>query len=69
MGLTVVGKDGVIKCPKCKSPMNVIKARRRYVKAIGRVPEWEYKSFWGSQVTVGDCSCGEHVFYHIENEE
>jgi hypothetical protein len=39
-------------CDKCKSPLNLTKARRRYLKKFGREP---MKGF------LGLCSCGEYV--------
>jgi len=58
--------NGVVHCPKCNSPMNIEKARRRLAKKSGE-QVWEHEYHWGKQVIVGNCSCGEYVFYHITN--
>ena len=65
MGLTVVGNDGVVKCPKCHSPMNVSKARKRYLKKCSQPASWEQEYPHFTSVTVGNCACGEHVYYFI----
>ncbi len=62
--------DGTINCPRCKSPMNIEKSRRRHVKRAHFTPtEWERDYTFFKQVIIGDCACGEYVFVHIKNEE
>lgn len=56
--------DGVLHCPKCKSPMNITKARRRYAKKHGE-QQWERVCHWGTQVVAGECACGKYVYYHV----